>query len=203
MKLTWPSPQEYNEAVQNPQICFADAELKSGQAELTPLGLPKPATGSFASVYRFYCGRQSWAVRCFVKAAHDLELRYQKIHGHLHEKGPSYAVGFEYLPNGIRLKGRYFPLVKMEWAHGAQLDEFVRCHYKNSRLMLVLSQLFLRLCLSLLSEGVAHGDLQHGNIMITEKGLKLIDYDGMFVPALSGLQSSELGHRHYQLPSSR
>src|SRR5262249_30079822 len=29
---------------------------------------------------------------------------------------------------------------------------------------------------------------------------KLVDYDGMFVPALAGWQSHELGHRNYQHP---
>jgi thiamine kinase-like enzyme len=32
--------------------------------------------------------------------------------------------------------------------------------------------------------GVAHGDLQHGNILVANGKPKLIDYDGMYVPAL-------------------
>jgi hypothetical protein len=49
--------------------------------------------------------------------------------------------------------------------------------------------------------GIAHGDLQHGNILVTPSGeLKLIDYDGMYVPGLDGLGASELGHPNYQSP---
>jgi hypothetical protein len=48
---------------------------------------------------------------------------------------------------------------------------------------------------------MAHGDLQHGNVLVTPGGdLKLIDYDGMFVPAFTGLPSLEDGHPNYQHP---
>jgi hypothetical protein len=54
--------------------------------------------------------------------------------------------------------------------------------------------------------GVAHGDLQHGNVLLvpatdTDRlSLKLVDYDGMFVPALTGAQTGEVGHPAYQHP---
>ncbi len=47
---------------------------------------------------------------------------------------------------------------------------------------------------------IAHGDLQHGNILIVNNDLRLIDYDGMYVPGLEGMQSHEVGHRNYQHP---
>ena len=49
--------------------------------------------------------------------------------------------------------------------------------------------------------GIAHGDLQHGNIKV-EAGCRiiLVDYDGMFVPSMQGFTSNELGHRNYQHP---
>src|SRR5262249_54737919 len=48
--------------------------------------------------------------------------------------------------------------------------------------------------------GIAHGDLQHGNVLVVNGDFRLVDYDGMYVPALQGRQSHELGHRHYQHP---
>ena len=48
---------------------------------------------------------------------------------------------------------------------------------------------------------MAHGDLQHGNVLIVNDELRLVDYDGMFVPQLAGQSSHELGHRHYQHPA--
>ncbi|MFN3333762.1 MAG: hypothetical protein ACK47M_14745, partial [Caldilinea sp.] len=47
---------------------------------------------------------------------------------------------------------------------------------------------------------IAHGDLQHGNLIVVQGRLKLIDYDGMYVPALAGRRSHEVGHRNYQHP---
>jgi hypothetical protein len=51
---------------------------------------------------------------------------------------------------------------------------------------------------------LAHADLQHGNVLLVPQGatqkLELIDYDGMFVPALARSPSGELGHPAYQHP---
>jgi hypothetical protein len=49
--------------------------------------------------------------------------------------------------------------------------------------------------------GIAHGDLQHGNIIIEGGRLRLVDLDGMYVPALAGFKASEVGHQHYQHPA--
>ena len=48
---------------------------------------------------------------------------------------------------------------------------------------------------------IAHGDLQHGNILVSHGQIKLIDYDGLFVPRSFGLTSREEGHRNYQHPA--
>ncbi|WP_325176753.1 BUD32 family EKC/KEOPS complex subunit [Paenibacillus alkalitolerans] len=59
-------------------------------------------------------------------------------------------------------------------------------------------------CFTMVTElqtaNIAHGDLQHGNILIHSDEMILIDYDGMYVPGLNGMQSNELGHRNYQHP---
>ncbi len=53
---------------------------------------------------------------------------------------------------------------------------------------------------------VGHCDLQHGNVLLVpgananSLALKLIDYDGMWVPALAGTKSGEVGHASYQHP---
>jgi 5-methylthioribose kinase len=54
---------------------------------------------------------------------------------------------------------------------------------------------------ALQASGIAHGDLCAKNIIVTNTGLKLIDYDNVFVPALSGNQSCEFGEPLYQHPS--
>jgi hypothetical protein len=59
--MAWPTPQDYNEAVQNPHLNFSDAELKAGDLEVTPMGLPRVASGAFASVYRMHTGKRDVA----------------------------------------------------------------------------------------------------------------------------------------------
>jgi hypothetical protein len=61
--MSWPTPQDYNEALQNPRLNFEDRELQTGTPELTALGLPRPITGGFASVYSVRSGSRRWAVR--------------------------------------------------------------------------------------------------------------------------------------------
>jgi thiamine kinase-like enzyme len=63
-----------------------------------------------------------------------------------------------------------------------------------------LARQFLELVGSLKQHSVAHGDLQHGNVLVAKGQLRLVDYDGMFVPALAGMPSYELGQRNYQHP---
>lgn len=53
---------------------------------------------------------------------------------------------------------------------------------------------------------LAHADLQHGNVLLVPAGaggrlgLKLIDYDGIFVPAQSGIRTGEVGPPAFQYP---
>jgi hypothetical protein len=51
------------------------------------------------------------------------------------------------------------------------------------------------------SADIAHGDLQHGNVLVLPNGdIRLIDYDGMWVPTLEGEKSNETGHPDFQNP---
>ena len=51
----------------------------------------------------------------------------------------------------------------------------------------------------LLRYGIAHGDIQPTNVIVqSATDVRLIDYDGLFVPSLAGLQSTELGQRNFQ-----
>jgi serine/threonine protein kinase len=100
------------------------------------------------------------------------------------------------------MHGRWLPIVKMEWVDGISLDAFVRKHIWHREQIANLSANFKQMCIDLKKAGIAHGDLQHGNIMITPEGeLRLVDYDGMFVPELAGFPSNEIGHRNYQHPA--
>jgi hypothetical protein len=198
--MAWPTPQDYNEAIQNPQSNFDDPELKAGTPELTPLGLPRPITGGFASVYRMHCGTHDWAVRCFLREYADQQKRYAAISQHLATARLPYTLGFQFLPQGIRIRGQWVPILKMEWAQGELLNSYIEKHLHDPAALKALAQHWLAMTSALQSACVAHGDLQHGNVLVANGNLKLIDYDGMYVPALVGQLSHEVGHRNYQHP---
>jgi hypothetical protein len=198
--MPWPTPQDYNEAIQNPALNLDDPELRAGTPELTPLGLPRPITGGFASVYRMHCGRRDWAVRCFLREIPDQQRRYAAISRHLASVHLPYTVGFAFLPQGIRVRGQWHPILKMEWVQGEPLNTYIEKHLHESALLSALADRWLRMMATLDQACVAHGDLQHGNVLITNGDFKLIDYDGMFVPGLAGQASHEIGHRNYQHP---
>src|SRR5437773_6810724 len=70
----------------------------------------------------------------------------------------------------------------------------------------MLCQIWVRLSCRLREAQMAHCDLQHGNVLLVpgstanSLGVRLIDYDGMFVPALAQKKSGEVGHPAYQHP---
>ena len=198
--MPWPTPQDYNEAVQNPPYAFSDPELQAGACETTALGLPKPITGNFASVYRLQCGGRDWAVRCFWRDVSDMQVRYCEISAHLSAATLPYTVGFEYQPSGIRIKGTWYPILKMEWVEGLLLNDYIVTNLHDSRRLGALLDRWVRLVGDLERAGCAHGDLQHGNVLVVGGEFKLVDYDGMYVPALRGMGSHELGQQHYQHP---
>lgn len=199
--MAWPTLQDYNEAIQNPRQAFNDPALQSGQPELNQIGLPRPIAGNFACVYKIQTGGQRWAARCFSTTISDQQKRYEAISNYLAKVALPYTVPFTFLSTGIKVQGRNYPLLKMQWVQGESLHTFVGRSIAYPDTLLSLAKFWVKMMADLRAVSVAHGDLQHGNILVVGDQLCLIDYDGMFVPALTGNQSNELGHRNYQLPS--
>lgn len=199
--MSWPTPQDYNEAVQNPRLAICDSDLQIGQPELNQLGIPRPRCGTFACVYKFQTGGHAWAARCFLRDIPDLQPRYEAISQCLTNAKLPYTVPFTYIPSGIKVRGRSYPILKMKWIQGESLNTFVGKTLAQPGTLLSIGKALLKITRDLKALNIAHGDLQHENILVVGNKLRLIDYDGMFVPALAGNQSNELGHRNYQLPS--
>lgn len=200
-KAFWPSPQDYNEAMQNPAANFAVDTLKAGTPELTALGLPRAATGAFASVYKLNVDSCAYAVKCFLTLVHDQKERYELISNSILGDDLEYTVDFEFMQKGILAHGNWFPIVQMDWVSGEPLNFYVEQRLNNAAALDELADQFLDLMGHFRRNGVAHGDLQHGNILVTEAGIRLVDYDGMFVPGMEDMVSNELGHRNFQHPS--
>jgi hypothetical protein len=89
----------------------------------------------------------------------------------------------------------------MPWIEGPTLSEWVEANLRHAERLAAMQRSISDIAAGLESDGVAHGDLQHGNVIIAAGDQpRLIDYDGMFVPALAGSDSSEAGHANYQHP---
>ncbi|MFJ8312844.1 MULTISPECIES: hypothetical protein [unclassified Streptomyces] len=206
--LPFPSGRKYQEALQNTTVCFTHHELKGARPEVTKLGLPRPISGQFASVFSLTSpsGRR-FAVKCFTTEVRDQQDRYEAISSHLSgiatdELSQPWRIGFEYLPHGILVDGRWYPVLKMDWVEAISLSNWLDTHYTDPLSVRRLADRFAALADDLATHDVAHGDLQHGNLLVApDHTFRLVDYDGMYVPALAGRHSTELGHRNFQSPA--
>jgi len=197
----WPAPTEYTIAVQNPHVCFRDPELKSAIVQRTvSTGMPKVWTGNFAQVYELRTATGRWAVKCFTRSAADIQARYAKIAAAISRSRLPYFLDFECLDREMLVNGARWPVLKMRWSEGQPLDQFVEANLARPRALLATASRLFQLVKDLERRKLAHGDLQHGNIMIAESGVELVDYDGMFVPAFAGTGAPEAGLPSYQHP---
>lgn len=202
---SYPTPSDYQEALQFPETAFRDPELKEAHPEENVLGLPQPITGNFAAVFPMTTrGGVRWAVKCFLTNVPDQQTRYQTIANHLETHRLPALVEFEYQAEGIRVESETYPLLKMEWAEGRPINQFVEDHLDDPETLAALAEAWTAMMEAMEAADVAHGDLQHGNALVkTERDglrLTLVDYDTMYVPALEGRTSPEVGHRNYQHP---
>lgn len=200
-----PQPNEYDEVIQHPRYCFADPELRAGRVETYAPGrgipgLPWPRSGAFGQAYRIFVNGQQWGVKCFTRLHADQEARYHAISTYLKKTALPYMVNFDFQAQGIKVKGAWYPILKMEWIEGESLNEYVARNLGRPNTIARLSERWADLVRNLQTHGIAHGDLQHGNVLVAADELRLIDYDGMYVPPLSGRESHEIGHRNYQHP---
>ena len=198
----WPTARQFTEAVQCPAICFSNPLLKSTLPAVDRLGMPLVTSGQFAYVYKLKAPNANGdlAVRCFRGYLGDRDQRYRAIQSYLQTNPIPFISEFVYAPDGILIGGERFPILFMDWIDGPTLDVYIHEMLDRKEVLLHLSQEWLRLTAALRDAGVAHGDLQHGNIIVQNGSLRLVDHDGIFVPQMNKWTASEVGHQNYQHP---
>ena len=216
----WPTNIDYARAIARPDLFLADTDLKQCQPEKNKSNRPIPWSGNFAIVFKLKnksnsCllvkiftkifklknkSNSSWAVKCFTTPPPtDAESRYTAISQHLMNQTLQWLIDFDYQTQGILINSKYYPIVKMEWVKGKRIDLYITHNLSKPQALKNLYKQIHSLQQALRYLQIAHGDLQHGNILVTQSGeIKLVDYDGMYVPALSGNPPPENGHRNYQ-----
>ena len=131
-------------------------------------------------------------------------FRSKTLANHLKKINTPWQVDCTFLDDEIQVEGAYYPVLKMDWIDGQLINQFVSQNISNHGVLSEIQAQLVAISDSLEQLNMAHGDLQSGNIMVqqTPTGfqLKLIDYDGMFVPDFTGRKSVENGRTEFQHP---
>lgn len=173
-------------------------------------GQPYFSSGNFAVVFRMENTQTgAWvALRCFLREVPRRRERLQHIADYLHRNPSPHLLPITYYPQEIWVETRFgqsgeFDLMTMPWAEGQTLGTYVAmcCAANDTGALRQLAYRFDAMANWLLAQPFAHGDLKPDNIMVgTDGTLRLIDYDGCYVPNLHGLPSPELGSPPYRHP---
>lgn len=196
-----PTLVDYSDAVSNPRVAFLDSRLALATFKSSMFG-PTPSTGGFAITFEATTTTGKKAVRCFHRSTEQLSARYDAISRFVASHPASFLARVDYAALGIRVQGRTFPVVTMDWIQGKRLDAWLEDGGVNRRSDLRrVRENIANAVADLQGWGAAHGDLQHGNIMVRpDLTVAFIDYDGMYLPELATLGPGEAGLPAYQHP---
>lgn len=200
-----PSFTEYTDALlQGLGTALTDPLLRRGTLCLRAPGLPVVHGGTYALTFEVVTEEGKYALRCFHKELDALPLRYEGITRYLGRIHSPHFADCQFQPDGIRTESGSYPVVRMDWVDGPNLATFVAEHRHDAKTLLELRFALRRLARHLRAKHVAHGDVQPSNLIVQDGlQLRLIDYDGLYVPGLAPLCSAELGQRNFQHPGRR
>ncbi len=205
--MTFPIISDYKTAFSNAGKRFATFGINSIRDDNRE---PVFMAGNFAVVFKVTIGDDDkvFAIKCFTRDLPNLEERHRVISEAIQNTKATHFVDISYVPDEIFVTSQIapsgdYPIVTMPWIEGNSLGTVVAklCAKEHQSGLAALSRAWANLSLLLLSEGIAHGDLKHDNVIVSSDGqLKLIDYDSMFAPPLNKLDSIVLGGASYQHP---
>ena len=204
--MNYPLISEYVEAVKSAEDNLN--ELTYLRPVLDGGGNPVMSSGNFAVVFKMRSERDGslYALKCFTKEQTGRDESYKLIADELECVQPTYLAKVRYIDKELFVDTQNsdeteFPILLMDWVEGVTLDNYIRWNINYRYALDLLAYNFSRLAMWLLPQHFAHGDLKPDNILVREDGsLTLVDYDGMYVPAMQGQKARELGSPDFRHP---
>ena len=204
--MQYPLISEYVDAIRLAEDNFD--KLRNLRPVLDYNGNPIMSSGNFAVVFKMKDVNTGklYAIKCFIKEQEGRKEAYQQIVDELEFVQSTYLAKVKYYDNELFVDtqnsdSNEFPVLLMDWVDGVTLDRYIRQNINDKYTLEMLAYNFSRLVMWLLPQPFAHGDLKPDNIFVHDDGsLTLIDYDGMFVPAMQGQKSRELGSPDFRHP---
>ena len=204
--MNYPLISEYIEAIKSAEDNFN--KLTNLRPVLDNDGQPVMTSGNFAVVFKMHDKETGkfFALKCFTKEQKGREEAYHLIAKELKNVDSSYLVSLYYLDEELfvdteQTKETEFPVLLMDWVEGKTLDKYLRENLDDKYALEMLAYRFSQLAQWLIPQPFAHGDLKPDNILVREDGtLVLVDYDGMYVPAMKGQKARELGSPDFRHP---
>ena len=208
-KRSWPTSSQYAQSLQNPTFSISKtysdfSMIKFLRNENVKYSSIIQGAGNFGVVFKYVKENKSSALKCFTRGSPNIQKRFYEISKQIEQNQIEYLVKLKFYPDLVRVVNKpkeFFPALTMDWLEGKTLNTFIVENLKNSNSLRTVAQSLGDSLISMQSKGIAHGDLSSDNIIVDSGGtVHLIDYDGMYVPALKELGSEELGHESFQHP---
>ena len=181
------------------------------QSHLVPVldnyGEPYRSSGAFAVVFKMKDEQtgKCYALKCFTEEQEGRAEAYRQIAEELEFVASPYITSVKYLEKELFVDSNCeddeFPVLLMDWIEGETMETYIADHYMDNYAMSMLCYCFCKMAAWLRSQPFAHGDIKPDNIMVRSDGtLTLVDYDGMFVPAMKGQKSPTIGTKDFSHP---
>ncbi|MEX5716967.1 hypothetical protein [Geodermatophilus maliterrae] len=199
-----PTIEDYVAAVQDPENAFRTPSLRRAVFALHPVwGIPSPASGNAAVVFKATVDGVDQALRFFIREDASDGLRYGALARHFAEHGLLDCVaGVHWIDDAVEVGGRTWPMVQMEWIEGRTLEVHVGDLARNGDVgaLHALAGRWREQLRRLQEADFAHGDLQHGNVLVQPSStLRLVDFDGSWITPFAGWPApAETGQPNYQ-----